>query len=158
MNDRSESYAAADSHLAGQLLEMIKHLEVANKKNLRIVLRTLTTDYRAQRLEAIGKMLQVLVGQLAAAGLILGFTLLAFEMVKKGESGYAVLLVGMPASSIAAIFVLRKMPDFKAMSSFARQVNAMAANTAPTVPPQAGSPPAAAGGIPPAPPTAGSAV
>ncbi|KPI12352.1 hypothetical protein OV450_2970 [Actinobacteria bacterium OV450] len=154
MNDSPETPASADQRLAAQLLELVKHLEVVNTKNLRAVLRTLTADSRTKRFEAIGRVLQTLLGQLAATALVGGFIWLGYQMVQRGESGYAVLLAGMPASSIAAIFVLRQLPDFKAMAAFARQVNAMAANGTPAVPAQ-GGPPAGQATAPPGTPPAG---
>lgn len=156
MNDSPETSTSADQHLAAQLLELVKHLEVVNTKNLRVVLRALTADSRVRQLESFGRMMQNLLGQVAAAGLVGGFIWLGYQMVQRGESGYAVLLAGMPASSIAAIFVLRQLPDFKAMANFARQVNAMAANATPTVPAQ-GGPPAGTAAVPPGAPPAGGA-
>ncbi|MFD7110999.1 hypothetical protein ACFWAF_12475 [Streptomyces microflavus] len=153
MNDRSATAPSADSQLAHQLLELVKHLEVVNSKNLRTVLRALTADYRVKRLETVGKMAQNLFGQLAATGLVCAFIWLGYNMVLRGESGYAVLLAGMPASSIAAIFVLRKMPDFKAMAIYARQVNAMAANV-----PAQGGPQVGAAPVSPPPPSGGAVV
>lgn len=157
MNDRPETATSADSQLAAQLLELVKHLEVVNSRNLRIVLRALTADYRVKRLEAMGKMLQNLFGQLTATGLVAGFVWLGYQMVQRGESGFALLLAGVPASSIAAIFVLCQMPDFKAMAAYARQANTMAANAAPGVPAQAG-PPAGPPSPSPSPPAGGAAV
>ncbi|MGV9251801.1 hypothetical protein [Streptomyces sp. NPDC003697] len=50
------------------------------------------------------------------------FAWVAHTMVEAHEAGYGVLLCGLPASSIAGIFVIRKLPDFKALASLARQV------------------------------------
>ncbi|MEZ7006853.1 hypothetical protein VM636_14055 [Streptomyces sp. SCSIO 75703] len=148
MNERPAATAPADSPLVAQLIELAKHLEVANKRHLRTVLHAVTADYRVQRIQAIGQMAQNLLGQLFAAGLVGGFLFLAYHMVQRGESGYAVLLAGFPASSMAGIFVLRVLPDFKAMSAFARQANALAANGSAAVPAQAG-PGTAPAGVPP---------
>lgn len=138
MTSREASSGQTEA-LIGQLIELAKHLEVVNGKDLRRALQPLTADTRVKRFEIAMRILGNFIGQLFGAALVSGFLWLAYQMILRGESGFAVLLTGLPASSMAAIFVVRKMPDVKALGTLARQVQVMS-SSAPQVPPQAGAP------------------
>ncbi|CAL9468596.1 hypothetical protein ACF052_24945 [Streptomyces pilosus] len=105
-----------------RLIELVGKLENADKATLRRVLKEINYTARTQRINMYLGHATTVLGNLVAGGVVAAFIWVAHSMVEAQEAGYGVLLCGLPASSIAAIFVVKKLPDFKALASLARQV------------------------------------
>ncbi|MER5504189.1 hypothetical protein ABT052_02555 [Streptomyces sp. NPDC002766] len=105
-----------------QLIELTKGLEHVKRSTLKRALKEINFTARTQRIDMYFGHATTALGTLVAGGAVAAFAWLAHSMVEAHEAGYGVLVCGLPASSLAAIFVIKKMPDFKALASMARQV------------------------------------
>jgi hypothetical protein len=108
-----------------QLIELTKKLENVKKATLKRALKEINYTARTKRIDMYFGHATTVLGNLVAGGAVAAFAWLAHSMVEAHEAGYGVLLCGLPASSIAAIFVIKKLPDFKALASMARQVQSV---------------------------------
>ncbi|MEU6810887.1 hypothetical protein ABZ920_18245 [Streptomyces sp. NPDC046831] len=107
-----------------QLIELATKLENVEKASLRQALKGINYTARTERIDMYLGHVTTALGTLVAGGAVAAFLWVAHTMVEAHEAGYGVLLCGLPASSIAGIFVIRKLPDFRALVSAARQVQA----------------------------------
>ncbi|MGI5402934.1 hypothetical protein ACQEVG_26480 [Streptomyces sp. CA-135486] len=105
-----------------QIIELAAKLENVPKGNLRRALKAINYTARTQRLDVYLGHATTAMGNLVAAGIVAAFLWLGYSMVEANEAGYGVLLCGLPTSSVAAIFVVKKLPDFKALAAMARQI------------------------------------
>ncbi|MFJ9613471.1 hypothetical protein [Streptomyces noursei] len=105
-----------------QLAELAKRLEGVEKDALNRALKAINYPARTQRISMYLGHATTVLGVLVGGGAVAAFVWLAHSMVAAHEAGYGVLICGLPASSIAAIFAIKKSPDFKALASMARQI------------------------------------
>ncbi|MEV4439427.1 hypothetical protein AB0K09_10450 [Streptomyces sp. NPDC049577] len=93
-----------------QLIELAKMLDGVPPRSLRRAVRAMNYQARTQRLEGILSNATTALGILVAGGLVLAFLKLGYEMAHMGEAGYGCVVCGVPATSIATIFVLKQTP------------------------------------------------
>ncbi|MGW1072870.1 hypothetical protein [Streptomyces sp. NPDC002537] len=111
----TESTVAID-----QLMELVKNLEHVNSRNLRRAIRSINMDARNQRLDVILGNATTAFGQCLSGGLVLAYLWVGYQMVQRGDAGYCVLLCGMPVTSVASIFALKKLPAAQALGTMTR--------------------------------------
>ncbi|MEV7035363.1 hypothetical protein AB0N99_34685 [Streptomyces sp. NPDC093272] len=105
-----------------QLIELTGKLGNVDKATLKRALKEINYTARTQRIDMYLGHATTVIGNLVAGCAVAALIWVAHTMVEAHEAGYGVLLCGLPASSIAAIFVIKKLPDLKALATMARQV------------------------------------
>ncbi|RLV04318.1 hypothetical protein CTZ27_10095 [Streptomyces griseocarneus] len=103
-----------------QLMELANRLENVNSKNLRRALRSLNTEARIQRLDVVLGNCTTAFGQCLSGTLVLAYLWVGYQMVQRGDAGYCVLLCGMPVTSVASIFALKKVPAAQALGAMSK--------------------------------------
>ncbi|MEU5418648.1 hypothetical protein ACFY1P_30005 [Streptomyces sp. NPDC001407] len=104
-------------------MELVKNLEHVKSRNLRRAMRSINMEARNQRLDVILGNATTALGQCLSGTLVLAYLWVGYQMVQRGDAGYCVLLCGMPVTSVASIFALKKMPASQAMGQLSRQVS-----------------------------------
>lgn len=106
-----------------QLMELVKNLEHVKSRNLRRAMRSINMEARNQRLDVILGNATTALGQCLSGALVVAYLWVGYQMVQRGDAGYCVLLCGMPVTSVASIFALKKVPATQAMGQLSRQVS-----------------------------------
>ncbi|WP_460078716.1 hypothetical protein [Streptomyces variabilis] len=114
-----------------QLIELATRLENVPKGTVKRALKEINYPARTQRINMYLGHATTALGTLVAGGSVIALVWLAHSMVQAQEAGYGVLLCGLPASSIAGIFVIRKAPNLRAFTSMSRQLRAAQPNQVP---------------------------
>ncbi|WKK23508.1 hypothetical protein QZH56_33145 [Streptomyces olivoreticuli] len=136
-----------------QLMELVKNLENVKSRNLRRAMRSINMEARNQRLDVILGNATTALGQCLSGTLVLAYLWVGYQMVQRGDAGYCVLLCGMPVTSVASIFALKKVPATQAMGTLSRQITRLLRRVpAPATGTQEGNPPTGQGGDDPATP------
>ncbi|KNB51533.1 hypothetical protein [Streptomyces caatingaensis] len=107
--DESEAFVAL-------LAELRKTFDGMSSRDLLRVVKAINSRARHQDRRIAYDYGVVVLGQLFSFGALGLYCLLGYYMIRTGNAGYCLLLMGVPATSMATVFALRKVPATQALA------------------------------------------
>ncbi|MCD9141551.1 hypothetical protein [Streptomyces albireticuli] len=104
------------------IIELSKNLENVDQRTLRRAIRAITLDSRLHfRGVVLGNVVMAL-GHVISGALVLAYLWVGYQMVLRDHAGLCVVLCGLPVTSVASIFMLKKVPATHALGALGRRV------------------------------------
>ncbi|MFF7446107.1 MULTISPECIES: hypothetical protein [unclassified Streptomyces] len=113
---------AIDDEAKAQLeviIELSRKLKGTTKKQLKFALKALNYPARTERIRIYVEGATTAFGSLVSAAIVGAYLLVGYQMVLRDHVYACVLLCGIPVTSIASIFVLKKVLGSDILSHFA---------------------------------------
>ncbi|MEU5324116.1 hypothetical protein AB0G67_46460 [Streptomyces sp. NPDC021056] len=113
---------AIDDEAKAQLeviIELSRKLKGTTKKQLKFALKALNYPARTERIRIYVDGATTAFGSLVSASIVGAYLLVGYQMVLRDHVYACVLLCGIPVTSIASIFVLKKVLGSDILSHFA---------------------------------------
>ena len=91
------------------VIELSRRLKGVSRRELKIAVRALNYPYRTDRIRMYTDSMTTAFGSLVSGTLVLAYLWVGYQMVLRDHVVSCVVLCGIPATSIASIFMLKKV-------------------------------------------------
>lgn len=118
-------------------IELSRKLQGVSRRELKIAVKALNYPYRTERLRVYTDSATTAFGSLVSGALVLAYLWVGYQMVVRDHVVSCVILCGIPVTSIASIFTLKKVlgADTLALLGRGRWLNAAQTEGQPQNPP-----------------------
>lgn len=105
-----------------QIIELSKNLEIVDQRTLRRAIRAITLDARLHYRGVVLGNIVMALSYLISGGMVLAYLWVGYQMVLRDQAGWCVVLCGLPVTSVASIFTLKKLPATHALGALGRRI------------------------------------
>ncbi|MFF5306716.1 hypothetical protein ACFY5F_45915 [Streptomyces sp. NPDC013161] len=102
------------------VIELSRRLKGVSRRELKIAVKALNYPYRTERIRIYTDSMTTAFGSVVSGTLVLAYLWVGYQMVLRDHVVSCVVLCGIPATSIASIFMLKKVLGVETLALLGR--------------------------------------